>query len=522
MTATTSTSAPITLAQNPTPSLVALDENAIRTAILTQLQADFAIQGIQVNVEQGSDYYNLASAFARELAVVQANAVVQVDNFMPDSTQDPAVLARYMALVGLAFRGAFGAAGFVTIQSSQPSPIEQGAQLVDGLNQVFFVTQAGTYTASTPVPVQGLSVGSATEHVNGDVLQWVVAPPFCQPTVTVGTTGGKDGLVNGGDAEDIETARARYMVRVANPMGGGNAAQVAGVAAASYAGIQSAFVYDAANGPATVHVAVTAYATNLAASNARNRDVASSVMTGTVTPYVQGQLAEYSEVVVTTVANVPTDVAVGITIPSAPTASPAGPGGGWVDGLPWPYNSTGASSFKCTLTSVTSPLVVTCDAPSAPVAGVSSIAYLDPSTWRVYSAHVVSFTGTSGAYVLTLDAPLVNVVPGAFIWPQSQNQMNYVNALLSSFAALGPGEKTASAGLLPRAFRKPLPASQYPYALNDQFVKPVTNSGTEVVSSKLLYTSIPGWPSVTTPALPVAISNPPNQFVPRWVGIYPA
>src|SRR6202020_949658 len=152
------------------------------------------------------------------------------------------------------------------------------------LNQVYFVTQGGTYASGSTVPVQGLSVGSQTQHVNGDVLTWVVAPPFCAPTVTVGTYGGKDGLVDGGDAEDIETARARYMVAVSAPMGGGNNAQIANVANEAYPGIQASTVYAAANGPSTVHVACFAYATNLAASNARNRDVSSSIMTGTVAP----------------------------------------------------------------------------------------------------------------------------------------------------------------------------------------------------------------------------------------------
>jgi uncharacterized phage protein gp47/JayE len=505
----TSTSVPLTLTLNPTPSLTARDENDIREAILTTLQADFAQNGITVNVLPGSDYYILATAFARQCAVTEANAVVQVDNFMPDSTQSFAVLGRYMALKGLAPRAAFGAAGVVTIACSAPSPISVGQQLTDVLNQIYQVTQAGTYANGAQVPVQAVSTGAATEHVNGDVLTWVIAPPFCSPTVTAGTTGAFDGIVNGGDAEDIESARARYLQLVANPMGGGNAAQVAAIATQASGAVCGATVYSAANGPATCHVACFGYATNLAASNAKNRDIASTLMTGTIAPYIQGQFAEYAEVVVTTVANSPTDVAFGLTLPSAPTASPAGPGGGWVDGSPWPV-SVGVPVGITGLTSTTSMI---CSATTPPVVG-SSIAFLDPTTWIVYSAHVVTFSGTSGAYAITLDAPLINIALNSYIWPQSQNQQTYVNAVLGAFAAMGPGEKTNAAGLLPRALRKPLPNILFPYSLNDVFLKVLTNAGSEVLASSFIYTS------QTTPAVPGAIASPPNILTPRNISFY--
>jgi uncharacterized phage protein gp47/JayE len=516
----TSTSVPITLTLDPTPSLTVTDENDIRTAILTTLQADYAQQGLTVNVLPGSDYYRLATAIARWGATIEANNVVQVDNYMPDSTQDMTVLARWGAFFGLSPRGATGAYGVFTIACSAPAAVDVGEQLTDSLQQVYQVTRAGTYANGAQVPVQAVSTGAGTDHVNGDTLTWVSAPNYCAPTVTVGTTGAKDGLVNGAPAEDIETFRARVLQAMANPMGGGNWTMVAALGSASSGAVCGTAVYPAANGPSTVHVACWAYATNLAASNAKNRDLPSALMTGTIAPYIQGQLAEYVECVVTTVTNVPVDVAIGLTLPASPSASPAGPGGGWVDGQPWPYNSTGATTFKCTITGLTSYVIVTCDAPSPPIPGVSSIAYLDPSTWTLFTAHVVSYTGTSGAYTLTLDSPLVNLTPGAFIFPQSVNQQTYINALLGAFANMGPGEKTASAGLLPRASRKPTPQTLFPYSLDNTFLKALTNSGTEVIGSSFLYTSAGTAP--VAPALPAAISQPPNLYVPRNCGFYPA
>jgi uncharacterized phage protein gp47/JayE len=518
---TTTTSAPVALTLNASPPISARDEVTIAQSILRTLVADFARQGVPVNVEIGSDYYRLAYAIARQLAVNEANTVVSVDDFMPDSAALDA-LTRWMAIVGMAPRAAFGASGYVTITCSAPTPIAgsttpgQGDQLVDDLNQVYQVIQGGTYSNGQPVPVQALSTGSSTEHVNGDTLTWIIAPPNCSPSVTVGTTGGEDGLSNGGDAEDVETARARFLRRLANPMGGGNAAQVCEVAEKAWAGVQAGFCYPAAGGPASYHVAVVGYATNLAASNARNRDIAAAILTGTITPYILGQLGEGSKIVVTTVANVQASIAIGLSLPAAPNAQPPGPGGGWLDAQPWPYNFNGAGSFKCNITSVTSTTQITCDAPSPPTAGVSRIAYLDPNTWKIFNATVISFTGSPGAYALTLSAPLVNVQSPGYIWPQCVNQQVYANAVLSAFASLGPGEKTASAGLLPRAFRKPLPSSSYPSSLGAAFLKALTSSGPEVSSAIWLYQS------ATTPALPGTVSDPPNIFVPYLIGFYPA
>lgn len=518
----TSTSVPITLTLNPTPSLSVDDENTIRTAILTTLQADYAQQGLTVNVEPGSDYYKLATALARQGTVIEGNAVVQVDNFMPDSTQDIGVLARWMAIQGIPGpRGATGSYGVITIVCSAPSPVEAGQQLTDSLQQVFQVTQAGTYANGAQVPVAAVTLGSGTDHLNGDTLTWVFAPPYCQQTATVGTTGANDGLVGGFDSEDLETARARYLMSVGNPMGGGNWSQVIQVGAAAAGAVCGTGAFSAAGGPSTMHVACWGYATNIAASNAKLRALPSALMTGTIGPYIQGKLAEYAEVVVTTVADLPIDVAIGLTLPASPSAAPAGTGGGWVDGAPWP---TPVAAGYCAVTAVTSATNFTVSSATLPIAGTSSISMLDPQTWKLNQAHVVSFTSTGslGAYSVTIqtDAPLVNVAIGCFIFPTAQNTQTYCNAALGAFANMGSGEKTSSAGLLPRAYRRPLPNQFFPYAMDNTFLKALTASGPEVVGSKYLYTSISGWPATTTPPLPIAIGNPPNIFGPRNIGFW--
>ena len=509
----------------PNGTFTVRDEATIQAAWLRTYQNGFVQFGLpSPNILPGSEAWIRARAFARQLTVTESNGVISVNNQMPDSAQGD-YLVRWLSLLGLGIRPAGGSAGNVTLNNSQNTVVALGATLVDTTGLVYAVAVGATYAVNAQVPVVSLSGGAATNHVNGDVLKWVIPPTFCGQTVVVGLPGAQDGLVGGIDAENAENARARMVLRLQNPMGGGNWTTFALLAAASTPVVQAAFVYPAANGPGTVHVAVVAYASTLAASNARNRDVAASVMTSTVVPFVTGNAAEYAEIVVTTVANQPVDVSVGLSLPAAPAATPPGPGGGWLDGTPWPNNSTAASSFKCSVTAVASTTQFTCDAPTAPIAGVSRIAWLDPATWQLNTATVVAFTGTSGAYVCQIDTPWPNLTTSfatytvLYVFPQMVNQNTYVAALLGAFAAMGPGEKTNAAGLLSRASRKPLPTTQFPYALGNSQLQAVTDSDPNVTASTWYYRG--GLSAPYAPTLPGSIANPPSNFVPKNIGFYP-
>jgi uncharacterized phage protein gp47/JayE len=501
------------------------DEATIQAAWLRTYRNGFVQYGLPApNTLPGSEPWIRALAFARQLTVTESNGVVSVNNQMPDSAQGD-YLVRWLSLLNLSIRPAGGSAGNITLNNSQATVVPLGATLVDTTGLVYAVAVGGTYAVNAQVPVVSLSGGVATNHVNGDVLRWIVPPTYCGQTVVVGLPGAEDGLVGGVDAESAENARARMVLRLQNPMGGGNWTTFALLAAASTPVVQAAFVYPAANGSGTVHVACVAYASTLAASNARNRDVSAAVMTSTVVPFVTGNVAEYAEVVVTTVTNQPVDVAVGLSLPAAPAASPPGPGGGWLDGIPWPNNSTGAASFKCSITAVASSTQFTCDAPTAPIPGVSRIAWLDPATWKLYTATVVAFTGTGGAFVCEIDTPWATLITSfatyavLYVFPQMVNQTTYVTAFLGAFAAMGPGEKTNAAGLVSRAVRHPLPTTQFPYTLGNSQLQAVTDSDPNVTASTWYYRG--GLAAPYAPTLPGSIANPPGQLVPKNIGFYP-
>ena len=493
------------------------DFETIRAGILRTIRSGLISSGVATpNVAPGSDYYIIATALANELCVVEANGVIASDATMPDTARGDA-LARWLADNGLSFRPATGSVGQITITSSATSPIVAGTQLQDNVGLRYSVNTSGTYASGSQVPISAVDTGRATNHLNGDVLTWVSAPPYCDATAVVGLVGGADGLTGGTDVEDEDTASARLVAHLSQPPASGNAQFVAELAEASSPTVQKCFVYPAAQGPSTVHAAVAGYATAHLpgiASPTVTRVINATTVSNTITGYVVGNLPEYVLTVVTGTTDVPTDVSFGLTLPPAPSASPPGPGGGWLDGAPWPAIS-GTGSTKVTVTAVTSSTVITCDAPTPPVAGSSRIAFVSTSNWHMYTSTVVSFTGSAGAYVLTLDQPLVGIIPGNYIFPQAVNMQAYVTATLKAFASLGPGEKTVNATILQRAARKPSPQLQWPYSLGATQLRALSNVGSEVLDVSYYYRS------QTTPGAPALITQAPGVLTPRALGWYP-
>ncbi len=497
------------------------DAATVRDDILRTLRNGLIARGV-ANPQLGpaSHEFVLATAVANEIAVVGANTQIKADEQMPDTATSSA-LDRICNQFGLARRTDGPSSGYVTLATSANSFIPIGAQLVDQAGSRFQVLVGGVYTNTSPfnlVPIGALDLGTKTNHVSGDVLKWTSTPPYAQPTALVTPAG----LTGGVDAEGDEALRARLLSRLQNPPNNANWGQIAVFAEASSTAVQKAFVYPAANGPGTVHVAVTAPTQLLSASvtalisTSKNRDVDATLMAATVVPYIQGQLPEYVQSVITTVVNVPNDVSIGLSLPASTAAVPAGPGGGWLDAVPWPNNTNAASNFKCTITGVTSSTVITVDAPSAPTAGVSHICYLDPVNWTLYRARVLSYTGTAGAYVLTLDAPWPLVLANYYVFPDMVRAQAYTDAILAAFAAMGPGEKTANASNIVRGYRHPVPANSWPYTLNATQLRQLSNVGAEVLDVSWLYRT-----SSVAPLVPTSVATAPNIFTPRYVGFYP-
>lgn len=495
---------------------VTRDPATIRDSILRVIRNGLIERGIaNPNVTPGSDWYVLATAVALQCSVVEANCALKAEAQMPDTAVEEE-LARWAAVVGLSKQAAAGSVGGVVLESSASTTIATGSQLYDDAGLRYAVTTGGVYADGATVPIAAMSTGAATNHTENDVLRWVSTPAFADEKALVAA----GGLRNGVDEENDEGLRSRLLALLQVPPASGNWEHTAEIAEQSTSSVQKAFVYPAIQGPASFDVAVTAAPT---ATN-KSRVLGSAIVSGVVAPYIVGKMPSQAAGTTTTVADVNADVAFGLSLPEAPTANPPGLGGGWKDGTPWP-TPDGVTTFRCTVTAVTTSLAFRVDATTAPTANVTHIAWLSPSTWKLYRALVTSVSGSSGAYDITIDTPFTGIATGAYIWPDSVNAQAYVDATLAAFELMGPGEKSSNASALVRGFRHPPPSISWPYALGPAQLRALTDSGDEVTDSQFLHrtdgtTTVTGTAGQVKPQVPASASDPPKQFVPRHIAFY--
>lgn len=495
---------------------VTRDPATIRDSILRVIRNGLIERGItNPNVTPGSDWYVLATAVGLQCAVVESNCVIKAEAQMPDTAVGEE-LARWAALFELSKQAAAGSTGGVLLESSAATTIAAGSQLYDDAGLRYEVTIGGVYNDGDTVPITAISTGTATNHSEDDVLRWVTTPAFADEQAIVAA----GGLVNGVDEEGDEDLRGRVFAYLQNPPRSGDWEHAAELAEASTSSVQKAFAYPAIQGPGTFHLAVTSAPTD---AN-RSREVATATVTGTVSPFVLGSMPTHAYGVITTVEDVNADVAFSMSLPEAPTASPPGLGGGWKDGSPWPAPD-GSSTFRCTVTAVTSDLVFTVDATTPPQIGVSHIAWMSPTTWRLHRAVVANYSGTSGAYVLTLDAPFTGITTGSYVWPDCEQAETYIDAILTAFGLMGPGEKSSNASALIRGFRHPPPNTSWPYALGSWLLRQLSDAGDEVQDVGYLHrtdgtTTLTGGSGQVKPQVPASVTDAPKIFVPRHIALY--
>lgn len=460
------------------------------------------------NVGYGSDAYNQAQSLANELEALYAAAPVAADQMMPDSATG-ADLVRQLAIFGDAMRPATASTGNMIFATSSPTFVAANSQLKDPSGNTVQVATSGVYANGASIPLVALSTGTSSNAAPLAVLAWVTPPAFAAPTSPLDAVG----LVGGAAADTDATARARLLTYYATPPTSGNAAAMIVAASAGIAAAQAAFCYPAANGPGTVHVAVVGAQS---ASVTQSR-VASAATVALATSGVVAATPEFVEVVVTGTVDANADVAIFLALPAATTAVPAGTGGGWLDGQPFPAPNTLTS--PCTVSVVNATTVTIANCKFAPGVGNTVCAVINGALVVAHVTGVGTFAANTATNVV-IDIPLsangVALVTGAHVFPGAVNMSTYVATLMAAFASLGPGEKTAQTGLLPRGYRQPRWFVAWDYTIGPKFLKALVAAGSEVLDASWCYQN----GGVTTPTIPGSIGNGPNIFVPRYVSFY--
>lgn len=463
------------------------------------------------DVSPKSDYFVKAAALANELAVVQANAAIKADELMPDTAVGDA-LDRIAEPYGVTRRAAQSSYGTITFSTSQTTLVVVGTQLLDPQGFKYEVLVGGTYTDGSSISVKSTDTGKKTELATGTVLRWITPPAYSAPTATVASPG----LTGGSDAEVDDSLRARLYERLGTPPAAGNWSHINLLAEEASGSVQKAFCYPAAEGPSTLHFAVT----RAPSATNKSRALDTTIVNNVVVPTVQGQVFEGAYIVGTRTTDVNVDVAFGLSLPAAPSAAVAGPGGGWSDGAPWPVPS---GENGCAVTAVTNSTSFTVQSTTTPTSGLTRISWLSPYDWTIYSGTVIGtpHDNLDGTFDITVDTAFPGITTGCFIWPKCERQQAYIDAILAKFALLGPGEKTDNIYILERAFRHPRPSQTWPSALDSFILKGITDTGTEVADAQYIHRSAPLTSGKCVPLHPATITDAPNIFVPRHIGLYP-
>lgn len=476
------------------------------------------------NVTQDSDHYVYARALALNLVPAYQNLAIMADQQMPDSATGEDLI-RHLDIYGLDVPEAGGASGNIVFAASAASLVPTGKQLIDEIGQVYEVVTGGTYNDGDEIPIQGVTTGISTEHPEDTPLQWVGGVPGFADTVALV---GPGGLTNGSDEGNDSSNRTLLLTHLRNPPGGGNWSQTIAWAKAASPAVYSAFVAPAINGPATVGLCLLGKL-SYDSTDGFLREVAESVR-AEVHDYVSAQLDARAHVDLTTQtpkfadsAVVSTDVSIGLSLPASTGAG--GPGGGWVNAVPWPVLLGTATRVSVqTVTDSTHLTLTSNDAGTTPSAvnlvdGVTEIAWFSPQAWAdgdecIKRSTILSHGGSTGALTVVLSDPLAGIQVGDFVFPSCEHAEEYAQAFVAAMGNMGPGQWYANLALVPQATRQPRVERQEPSDLGGSQLKAITDAGDEVDDVAYLYRQN------STPGTPATTADSPLVLAPSALGFY--
>lgn len=364
------------------------------------------------------------------------------------------------------------------------------------------------------VDAVSIDTGTATNFPGGTEVRFPNPPTNMNEVATVSMS---VPMTGGTDDEDDDAKRDRVLRAIPSKPGGGNWAQHRQVCNDELPVVQDTFVYPAPGGPSTnlvIPVRGFDYENNI--YSRAPSDAALSVLRNAV----HREMPDAIKDVVRAADDEVVDIALQVVIPASVLSG--GNGNGWLDqeDALWPQLEV-SDAGRVTISSAAGPLTVTVDADTttSPIAGLTRIAWwsTDDMQFRVFLVTLV--TGGTGAWVITLDRPLVSsngvsAAVGDYISPAAVKLAEYGKSFMQAMEKLGPGEVTADAERLPRSLRHPFVDDEWPTDPSFQTLETFREGHGEIADITWSYRSL------TTPTVPATVADPPAILVPRHFGIY--
>ena len=361
------------------------------------------------------------------------------------------------------------------------------------------------------VSVIAIDTGVQTNAESGTVIRWV-SPPFGLKTEA--RVSDSEPLEGGFDEETEPRKRERILNRLGTSAGGGNWGQLREITFNRLPSVQDCYVYPALGGPASEKVVVIrAFDPSRNDYRRAMRDAAVALVRDAIHKSNSGSI----EIPVQTVGEDESDVAISVSIPSSSLAG--GNGLGWLDQSPWPPD-TGYSGYVYVSAVTDADTITVSSATSvAPIAGLHHIAWWAPGEQRFYTRLITEASGGSLAWVLTLDAPLVDsdgtsVAVGDYISPAAVNLDAYGATFLKLMGALGAGENTTpSGGDIPRRLRHPFISDGAQIGITGKFLASFMRAHSEIEDAEFSYLPTP------SPTVPSNLAAAPRVLIPRHFSI---
>jgi uncharacterized phage protein gp47/JayE len=491
--------------------------NEIRDQFLRDIRLTAFDTGVSdPPITPGTDWYLLGNALANIALIQFANAnIASDDSDVLTATGD--ALDDKRKSYGLPEARAAGSSGrvVVTISGGGSTTFTGGTALVlpNGKRAEVSGTQSGIADRGE-IDIVAVDSGDDTNFPGGTAGVRFVSPPLNVSTDCVVSK--TSPLTGGTDAEDDARKRTRILNRIQNTPNGSNWASVREIVLNNVPAVQDVYVYPALGGPGSLK------AVCVKDVDVDNRDFSRTPTAAQITAAraaLQAEMPTGQEVVVNAAASLNASVTVKITIPESSLSG--GNGLGWTDQTPWPP-LTGAET-AIPITSVPSPTNIEIDAltTTPPIAGQTQIAWWSSNDQKFRTYLVTGVSGSSGAWVLTLDSPMVDdsaAEPsvGDYVCPAAANLDKYGATWVQIMRGFGAGENTSDPNRVPRALRHPLASTSggAPTAFTVLQLKQLIDAHPEITDAALGLTS----PSTTT--VPASVDDPPNVLRPFRFAVY--